>query len=186
MTIQLKPNLKPTRTNIITILITFNVALVIIDILFMTFIVNESKTVALLKNQLTDVTKQQQIIASAQNISETYTEEIGAISNVFPNEETITGFIKIFEDELRAVSSEYTFRFNAANPLVEGDKLFLPLTVTLKSDLSQLTVFLQKIEQLPFLLHIVTINTRTSEGFSQTSEVTLVMKLYVQNPFSTK
>ena len=160
-------------------------ALLVVNILFIVLTRNAGATVGLLKNELTVLDEQERIIASSQDIYLKYQNEIETISNVFPNEETRTVFIQTLEKELREVTQEHTFRFSSVTPLKEQDKLFLPLTITLKSSLADLARLFEKFEDFPYMMHVTQINAKSPEGFTGKSEVTIMVKLYVQNPFST-
>lgn len=169
----------------VTILTVVIASLIIVNLLFVAFTKGAGSTVRLLKNELGVLEEQEKIIASSQEIYETYKDEIEVISNAFPNEETIAVFIQYLEVELRAVTPEYTFKFNSVTPIKEQDRLFLPLTITIKANLTELTSIFEKLENLSYMMHITNITAKTPDGISSRGEVTLVVKVYVQNPFST-
>lgn len=173
------------RTQPATILTAVIASLIIVDLLFVAFTQGAGSTVRLLKNELRGLEEQEKIITSSQEIYETYKDDVEVISNAFPNEETIAVFIQYLERELRAVTPEYTLKFNSVTPIKEQDKLFLPLTIMVKANFSELTSLFTKWENFPYMMHITSILAKTPDGFSSKSEVTLVVKVYVQNPFST-
>lgn len=172
------------KTSKLTILVSLVILLVVINVLFIALVSSEAKTVELLKKELTDLYGQEKIIATASELSQSYKEEIEVISAVFPTEQTITTFIQTIEENLKGVTNEYTFRFSSPSPVREQDKLYLPLTITVKTDMAGLTRLLEEFENLPYMTHITSVTTRSPDGFSGGSEVTLLMKVYVQNPFT--
>jgi hypothetical protein len=172
--------------NPITIYVGVGLLLVILNIVFVIFAGNEAKTITLLKQELKNVEQQQQIIASAQEIHGKYENEIDTINGVFPNEETITLFIQKLEETIRSTTDQYTFKFSSVTPLKEQDKLFLPLQITVKTDLSHFIAFLAEIEKLPYMTHITSMNGKLPDSFNKTGEMSINLKVYVQDPFTTR
>lgn len=172
------------KTSKLAILVSLVVLLVVINLLFITLVSSEAKTVELLKKELTELYGQEKIITTASDLSDSYKEEIEVISAVFPTEQTITTFIQTIEDTLKGVTNEYTFRFSSPSPIREQDKLYLPLTMTVKTDMAGVTRLLEEFETLPFMTHITSISSRSPDGFSGVSEMGIFMKVYVQNPFT--
>lgn len=158
-------------------------ALVGIDLLFLVFTTNVAKTVTLLKKEAATLEQDKQIISSSEQLYDTYRKEIELISAVFPNEETFPTFIRTLEDLIRIFADEYTVKFTSLTPLVEQEKLFLLLSLSMKTDNLRLTQFLVSLEQLPYMTHVTSIQAKTPEGFTGQGEVTLGLKLYVKNPF---
>lgn len=160
--------------------------LIVLNFVFIGLIGAEANTTKLLKNELGVLEQEERIITSAQQIYSTYQDEIDTISSVFPNEETIPLFIQTLEDTIRANSDEYSLRFTAITPIKDQDKLFLPLSITMRTDLPKLILFLDKIEKLPYMTHVTSIFSKTPDGFTRTGEIQIGVKVYVQNPFTTK
>lgn len=180
-----KPEEKRTFSSI-AVLIGVAASLVIINIAFLIFTANESKTIRLLKKELETLEQEERIIASAQEINNTYKDEIDIISSVFPSEETIPLFIQTLEEQVRLSSDEYNFKFNTISPIKEQEKLLLPLTVTMKTDMARYIDFLAKVEGMPYMMQVTAIHAKSPESFTQVSEIVTSIKLYVQNPFITK
>ena len=162
------------------------VTFVTVDVLFLLLARNEAKTIALLKQELKTLEQNARIITSAQELLSTYQAQIDQISNVFPSEETFPQFIQELESHIRAHADEYSLKFSSVIPLTEQDRLFLPLTLTMKTDLGRLLSFLATVENLPYMTHVSSLVTKTPEGFSGVSEVTVSLKVYVQNPFTAQ
>jgi hypothetical protein len=138
-----------------------------------------------LRNEYAILEQQKRIISASSEISEQYKNEIGVISGVFPTEQSIPLFIQTLEGLIRQASDEYTFKFNSLTPIVEGDKLFLLMTVTMKTDLPKLTAFFSSLEHLQYMTHVTGVIAKTPDGFFKKGEVSIGMKVYVQNPFTT-
>lgn len=158
-------------------------ALVGVNILFLVFATNAAKTITLLKKESAMLVQDRQTFASSEQLYNSYKDDMDLISAVFPSEETIPTFIRTLEDLTRAFADEYTVKFVSLTPLVEEDKLYLLLTVTMKTDAARFIQFLASLEQLPYMTHVTSIQVQTPEGYTGKEEVTLGLKLYVKNPF---
>jgi hypothetical protein len=178
-------NKPPSTVNPILILGGICVGLMLLSLIFVFLFQNEIQTIKLLRNEYAILTQQKRIITASSEISEQYKDEIDVISGIFPNEQSIPVFIQALEGLIKQTSSEYTFRFNSLTPIVEGDKLFLLMTVTMKTDQAKLLQFLSALERLPYMTHITGIMSKTPSGFTGAAEVSIGMKIYVQNPFTT-
>jgi hypothetical protein len=180
----MKPSKTTVPVNPILILGGVNAGLILLSIIFVLLFQNEIRTISLLRNEYTILTQQKRIITAASEISDQYNDEIDVISGIFPNEQSIPQFIQSLEGLIKQASDEYTFRFNSLTPIIEGDKLFLLMTVTMKTDQTKLLFFLSSLEKLPYMTHITGMMAKTPNGFSGISEVSIGMKVYVQNPFT--
>jgi hypothetical protein len=180
-------NVKKTSSTVNPILIIGGmcVSLVLLSFILIFLFQNEMRTIKLLRSEFAILTQQKRIITASSEISEQYKEEIEVISGIFPNEQSIPLFIQALEGLIKQASGEYTFRFNSLTPIAEGDKLFLLMTVTMKTDHTKLLQFLSALEQMPYMTHITGMMSKTPNGFTGVSEVSIGMKIYVQNPFST-
>lgn len=173
-------------SNTVTIFIGGLVTLLLLNILFLLLISNERKTVMLLKTQLAQLEQDSAILASSEEVSQTYTEEAELLSKVFPNEETILQFLQSLESITRESSDEYSVKFTSFNPLAEQDKLYLVLSVFMRSDRVRFLNYLSLVEQLPYMTQVTNMVTQTPDGLDGKIEVSLIMKVYVQNPFAAK
>lgn len=174
------------KNNRLLILIATSASLFLGNILFLFLLKNEFKTLQLTKNEQTDLERQEKIVSSSQELYQTYQQQTEIISAVFPNEETITVFISQFEETARAFSDSYSLKFNSQVPLAEQDKLFLPLSIIMTTDLPRFIQFLDAMEKMPYMIHITSISTKSPQGFVNLSEINLVFKIYVQKPFSSQ
>lgn len=181
----MKPTPQPIFNSPI-VLVSIVIAIISLNILFILLVQGEAKTIKLLKTELVTLEQEERIIESAQNIYESYQNEIEVISQVFPNEETFVGFVQILEQEVRAASDEYTFKFTASEPVKDKDKLLLPITISMKTDMARLTGFLTQFEKLPYMTHMTLLSARTPDGFIQNSDIAINLVVYVQNPFTTQ
>ena len=181
----MNPKKTPSAVNPIMIFGGLCMGLLLLSFIFIFLFQNEIRTIKLLRNEFVILTQQKRIITAASEISGQYKDEIDVVSRIFPNEQSIPLFIQALEGLIKQTAGEYTFRFNSLTPIIEGDKLFLLLTVTMKTDHAKLLQFLSALEQMPYMTHITGIMSKTPNGFTGVSEVSIGMKVYVQNPFST-
>ncbi len=172
--------------NTISLFVAGIVGLTLMNILFLLLVSNEGKTISLLKKQLVQLEQDNVILDSSEEISESYTEEIALLSKVFPNEETILSFLQSLEGLTKENSSEYSVKFTSLNPLAEQDKLFLVLSVFMKTDKTRLANFLKRLEQLPYMTQVNSTVIHMPDGFDGSLDVSQTIKVYVQNPFAAK
>lgn len=162
------------------------ILLFIMNLLFL-FLANQRvKSIALLKEQLNIYLNDQKIISAASSLSDQYKSEIETISAVFPNEETISVFINDLENLIKSQSAEYSIKFNAIQPTPEEDRLFLPVTITMKIKLNQLIEFLESLEKWPYLTHVTIVSINSPQGLSGILETKLTFKIYVKKPFTAQ
>ncbi len=174
----------PQKTSLLTILSVLIGAAAVLNILFIMLTANEVKTTQLLKKELTNLEQNAQIIASSQQIYDQYKDDIEVISAVFSTEESIPQFISVLENQIRSSADEYTFKFSSVTPLSENTELYLPLIITMKTDLARLLQFFDKLEHIPYMTHITSVMSKAPDGIINLSEVTTILKVYVQNPFT--
>lgn len=172
------------KTSPLTIGVALSIGLVLLNVLFLMLARNAADTVSLLNLEFAGLEQNEKILTSSQEIYETYQDEIEVISSVFPNENTIPIFVQSIEEKLRAQTDEYSFKFNSVTPVSEQTRLYLPISIVMRTNLDRLQAFLSELEALPYLTHINTVSTKTPEGFTASSEITITMKVYVQNPFT--
>lgn len=183
---KLHPANQKQESSIRLFLIVIATSLFIGNLTLLIFIRKEGKTVDLVKTELINIEQDKRIVNSANEISTKYVKEIELISSVFPNEETLPVFIQSFEELLQKNTDSYSLKFNAVTPLKESEKLFLPLTFVMRTDLPRFISFLNSIEKLSYMTHINSLFAKSPDGISKTSEITVGLKVYVQNPFTSK
>jgi hypothetical protein len=161
------------------------VAIIAINLLFIMLFQSEVRTYKLLNEEKKTLDQDQMIITASADILGKYQNEIDVISGVFPNEETFLLFVQTFENTVKRNTDEYQLKFSST-PIAEGDKLFLPMTLSVKTDLSRLMVLFEALENMPYMTHVTGVGAKTPDGLSGKGEYNIGLKVYVQNPFSTK
>lgn len=180
-------NKKPIKkTNPLEKLALFLVLLVAINLGIIVLLQTQAKTIVLLKDQLRQLEKDQQIVASSEEIYATYEQDIDRILNVFPNEETVLDFLQTLERLTKEVSVDSTIRFASLNPMPETDKLFLLFNISLRTNRELFDIFLERLETLPYMTRIISTQVNFADGDVNNVDAMIVLKLYVQNPFTTK
>jgi hypothetical protein len=160
------------------------VLIVFVNCLFLLLASSSAKAVRLLEEQVTQLEEEARIVRASEQLYQDYQDEVRIVSDVFPTEATIPQFIQSLEGLIRPYSESYAVRFNSLTPLTEQERLFLLLTITVHTDLTRLIGLLEELETLPYMTHITSMNVKTPDGFSGISEVSITLKVYVQNPFT--
>jgi Tfp pilus assembly protein PilO len=170
----------------LTLLLAIAVGIIIVNLILLVVIKNQVKTIKLLKQEVSTLKQDELIIKSANEISSTYQDQIEVISGVFPDETNIPGFILNLETLLQQKTNEYNLKFTSITPIKENEFLFLPLSISLKTDFLRLMELFNEFEKLSFMTHITSISSKSPTGIKELNEVNIGVKLYVQNPFSEK
>lgn len=170
----------------ILILTAVLVFLASLNCLFIYLSRNKLSEIASLRQEREILEKDRQIVQAADELTQKYQNQIEVFSKVFPSEQTISVFIGDLEKVLKNVSPDYRFQFSSLNPLPEQDKLYLLLTLTLKTDLSEFLNLLEDLEQIPYMMHINSISVNAPLGVTSPVDIRINLKLYVQQPFTVQ
>ncbi len=141
--------------------------------------------IRLLQQQKKQLEQDQSIINSSEEIYATYKDNIEDLLAVFPSEEDVLVFLETLQDVAKKHGSNVSARFFSSSPQQEGDKLFLLFRVTLTTNKDSLISFLQELEQLPYMTRLMTLSMGDFNGIQGDMNVTLLIKLYVKNPFTS-
>lgn len=159
---------------------------VFINLLFLFLARNLTANIKLLRQELFALEQNQRIIQTAQEVYAVHAKDIDLFANVFPTEMSLPAFLTKLEEVLGKSMSGYTVKFNSIQPIPEGERLYLLLTINTNGTHQQLDQFFSELEVLPYMTHIISIQTKTQSGFAGMSEFSLGLKVYVQNPFTSK
>lgn len=160
--------------------------LVVINIVMLYFLSTQVKTIRLLRIQRTQLEQDLKIINSAEQIYQSYKDDIEVISEVFPNEESVLVFLQTLETLSKKYGTESLVKFSPPTPQPEGDSLYLLFTVNMQTTSEQLPEFLKAIEKLPYMTRLLTLNVSLPDGGRGNVSASMRLKVYVKNPFNTK
>jgi hypothetical protein len=155
-----------------------------IGIIFM--LRTQVKVIGLLQGQLVQLQQDQQILASAEQIYQTYKNDIDTITSIFPDEETVLVFLQTLESIARGYSDSSMVKFAAFSPIPESDKLYLIFNITMRTDVDRLTSFLRELEGLPYMTRLIDITVTWVDREKGSIDAGMKLKLYVKNPFASK
>ena len=167
-------------------LIVVFLVLLVINFGVVFFLRSQVTVIGLLNEQLLQLQQDQRILSSAEQIYQTYKDNITTINAVFPDEETVLDFLQTLETMAKNTSDESAVKFASFSPQPEGDKLFLVFTVNQTTDVDRLSSFLSQLEKLPYMTHILSLSITWADQKKGTINVTMQLKLYVKSPFSSK
>lgn len=160
--------------------------IVVLNVVLLGFIHKQGSALKLINEQQTKFRLERQIITSADQITSRFAQEIASLSAVFPDESSMTSFLKLLEKESTPYVYNYSVKFSSQSPLDEQGKMYIPLVVSFHSDNEGLLNFLMRLEQLPYITHVTSIFTKIPEDNSNSNEVQLGIKVYVQKTFSSQ
>lgn len=173
------------KSTIQPVLIGINIALVTVNVLFLALFASQVKSIALLKEEVGMLMTAKKAVEASSEVTKQYADTLGVFEDVFPDEETMPTFIQALETKIRAVSGEYSIKFNSLTPVPEQDKLFLLLTINMKTDYEKLNLFLDDLEKMPYMTHVTLITGKTQAGFTGEGSYSIGLKIYVKNPFTS-
>lgn len=157
-----------------------------INIGLLYFLRSQVKVISLLQGQLVQLRQDQQILSSAEQIYQTYKNDIDTITSVFPDEATVLVFLQTLEDLAKSESETAVVKFATFSPQQQGDKLFLLFTINMRTDLPRLTSFLSQLEALPYMTRLFDMSVTWIDPKKGVIDSSMKLKLYVKNPFATK
>ncbi|OGG08912.1 hypothetical protein A2154_02925 [Candidatus Gottesmanbacteria bacterium RBG_16_43_7] len=160
--------------------------LIFLNIFMILMANNQSQAISVLIGEKKLLENDRLIAEAAVELSEQYENEIDVFNEVFPTEETIPDFIQLLESYIREETTQYSFKFTSLTPIPEQDKLYLLLTLTMSADIGQVLSFLEKLETMPYMTHVLSVIFNSPTGMTAAGDVRIALKLYVQNPFTAK
>lgn len=160
--------------------------LVVLSMLFSVLAQGEAKTARLLKKELVSLEDNRLLIVNAQQAYATYSDDIETINGVFPTDVTIPLFVQRLETAIQASAETYSVKFTSLTPLAEEERLYLLVTLTMRTDEPRFFTFLSTLETLPYMTHITSIANKYPDGPNGLGEYTVGLKIYVQKPFTAR
>lgn len=182
----MKPNQKPTPISQVVLWVVIGISFALINLLLLVLTRSTYKTTTLLQKELGQLRQNTLIGLSDKELTAKYQKEIDLFAAVFPDEKTISALLQTLETEIGTLTSDFSVKFNAVNPIKEQEYLFVPLTIILRTDMPTLETLLDRLEKLPYMTHITAISARTPDGFDGVSAITISLKAYVKDPFTEK
>jgi hypothetical protein len=162
------------------------IVLLCVNIGVLFFLKTQVKVINLLQGQLVQLQQDQTILASAEQIYQTYKNDIDTITSVFPDEETVLVFLQILEQLAQSTSDSSSVKFATFSPQQESDKMYLLFTINMRTDTNRLSLFLSQLEELPYMTRLINISVLWVDPKKGVIDSSMKVKLYVKNPFSAK
>ena len=167
-----------------TVLLALAAGLVGVNTLLLVLGSTNVKTIELLRKERINLEQEERTIQSVKVIGSQYRESADLIASVFPTETTIPTLIETLESVASTNSDQYTVKFSAVTPVKEQGRLFLPVSISIKTDFDRLTNLLGFLERVPYMARLTSVIIKTPEGFTGKNEVQIGLKVYVNDPFS--
>lgn len=157
-----------------------------INVLLLVLAMNVNAAIALLRTEHQQLKEQENVINQTTDVMPQYDQFAVLSENIFPNELTLVSFISTFEALSREYAITYTpVKLTSQSPVNENERLFLLFTFSMRTTWNKYLLFLEKMEELPYMIQLVSQTVKVPDGFGdKTVEIGLQFKLYVQNPFS--
>ncbi|MCX8009072.1 MAG: hypothetical protein N3A54_05245 [Patescibacteria group bacterium] len=160
------------------------VGILLINIGLLYFLQTQVNVITLLKQEKIQLEQDQKIINASEEIYATYKDHIEEIFSVFPSEGEVLTFLQTLESVSKKYGANVIARFASSSPQSEGDRLFLLFRLNLQTTRQNFGQLLKALENLPYMMRLISLTMNSSDGFKDELYVTIHLKLYVKNPFS--
>lgn len=111
-------------------------------------------------------------------------QKLDQLLKVFPSETTIVDFLQTIETLVRETDPEASVKFSALTPVKVDNQLTIPFTIRLKTTPIDTITLLQKIERLPYIIEIISLDAHSPQGVGSVGDVTISAKVYAKDPFN--
>lgn len=161
-----------------------NLFLVLVNIFVLSLLPSLASQIVTLRSEILAYQLQMQ---SAQKLAvdlASTQEEQETIRSRLPTKSRLLEVIEVFESLKDSVTlKNFAFEGELPQPDTQGFA-YLPLTITLEGSLSQTMAALARVENAPFILTVEQAIIESPEGLSQNVRLSLLMRLYVSEPFA--
>lgn len=183
---------EPTATQIrhdtqklIYITIVIAVILIITNMILMVLIGSKTKQLAQIKQQIAVKTSDDQNLQSSIDYLNQNQKQLEDIVNTLPNESRLVEFIDTIESVSGENASNSSLEFSAIAPTSLAQDKYLPFVINLVTDLPNFQEYLKKIEKLPYVIEITSIQAKTTDSSGKLWEFTIAARVFVQDPFKS-
>lgn len=146
----------------------------------------EAKQLAVTKEQIITTQTQSSDLEAAIEYLNSESTSTEMIKKALPDEEELqTEFIQTMEFVAQRNASTSSIRFSALAPTGSGPSKYLPFTINLTTDTPNFHEFLKRLEKLPYIIEITSIDQATQTAGSNVWSITLSARVYVRDPFKT-
>ncbi len=140
-------------------------------------LIESKRTIARLKEENTSIA---QTLAFLSSNTEVFTQ----LSRSVPDEERFLHFVTSVESIAKEYAANPSLRFGSTVPLKDKNNLYIPFSLSLTISQQQITPFLRRFERLPYITQIITVDIEKDRTASDSSEMQVSARIYVENPFS--
>lgn len=107
---------------------------------------------------------------------------IEKVENLFPSSENLLPFINAMEGLAGSAGVQQTFRFESAGlqPVPNLNLNKITFNVIINGNMSQFLSYLQKLEKMPYLTRIDSLNLTTAQNFESQGQIIIRGSLYVR------
>ncbi len=141
------------------------------------------KKIDTLKTELASLQSSQQTNEGLQRYIQENLDPINELVQVFPSETTIIDFVTSMEALIASVDPDGSMNFSTLDPVKQKTELVIPFTLNVSATHAQVLDLLKRIETMPYIIAITTVESRLPQGLSGQGEFTIGGSVYVQDPF---
>ncbi len=109
--------------------------------------------------------------------------EIDTILNTLPSNETqLVEFVRTVEAIGQAHTTSVSLKFNASGPRGTQEK-YLPVKISLSTDIPNFLEFLKKFEKIPYIVEIISINSEKAFESDTIWNLEINCNIYIRESF---
>lgn len=165
------------------ITIAVNVTLLILNIIILSFIPQQSMAIGIAKSEIQALELQNQSAQKLLADLQASQEEKARIEDSLPTKSSLLEIIELIES-LNSEVKVQNFQFMNEEPIQDTEGfIFLPIALVLEGTLNQTMNALHKLQTSKYLFSVDQTLIESPNGITQTVKLSVTLKLYVKQPF---
>jgi len=161
------------------------IILVLTNVVLMVLVGSKTKQLAQIKQQIAVKTSDDKNLQSSVDYLAQNQKQLDDIINALPNESRLVEFIDTIESVSSENSNNSTLEFSAIAPASLAQDKYLPFVINLVTDMPNFQQYLTKLEKLPYVIEITSIQAKATDDSSKLWEFTIAARVFVQDPFKS-
>ena len=142
--------------------------------------IKQNKTI---KEQIITTGHNSQNLEIAVEFLNTQADQMSIIKKTLPNEAELVEFIQTIEVIAKTHATNHQLKFSVKSPQGLTGEKFIPFIIELSTNIENTLEFLKKLEKLPYIVELTSLETEKFEGSNSILKVTITSRVYVRDPF---
>jgi len=178
-------NLRHKSKKLVLIAVALVVVVALVNVLVLSFAFQQTKKYQVVASEKAALMASRETSGSVVDFIQKNQDVVDKLNEVFPNEDSIIDVISATEAVIQQYDPQGVVEISAFNPSKVNNELQVPLLIKMRVSVIDLVGFLRELEKQPYVYEVTSIDMRMPEGLTAKGEITIGVKLYVQDPFIT-